>query len=482
MTDVANLEAVDVIRRQMGAALKTQLDGSFAVIRYPPGFNFNTQYGNAAYHNPHTFELLDQLCKTSGDGTASLTGSSFSNKFGAIMRTVDYVISTADAAANKKALADFKSQTALVIQEFETSFGKITDAQITASGSLPATKTGYILAFLKKNFPGDQPSLGWAYASLEAAYADWQRIGVQIERTSAGPRDAINTVSAAQQAANYPNAANGGFQTSPTTWAVGYTGLPTAGAISTSLQDVSRTATVNFILQDIPPLMAAQKIHTKNAPTKPPQEAVLPIASLKLRVVQTGAIQPRTLAAPMSALKTAPAKPPDDPWKSATKITMQIVYVGLTILRADPVELSSDLKTGWFTRQILTDVAHKTGQDVTGLQLRGSSFSADELFGQGKTFARVRTFVISQEPTVKLTFFGTSLSGLTSHFKINQKAELDLGSLISLGRGSGDFNVTDVTTAQGSVTITLAPPTQTVTIPAVDQTAHIIGGVIDFPK
>ena len=168
---------------------------------------------------------------------------------------------------------------------------------------------------------------------------------------------------------------------------------------------------------------------------------------------------------------------------SSTNVTMDMTYPGVTLFAAAPSVLSTDNSTGWYAMDILSDILAKTGQDATGYKLQGSEFDVQDLFGPGGTFSRLKTFVISQAPTIKMTFTGADASKITSALKANASASVDLLGLFSLGSVSGSYSVQSVNagTSDGSVTVTFGPPAVSGTVPLQQQVAYVLGGVASYP-
>jgi hypothetical protein len=459
MQPATSLLATQEIGRQLAALLGPQIDGPFRLIRYVPGFNFNAQYGMSAFWNPKTFAIYDQLCADAADGTVTLTGASFSARFAAILGSVGYAQSSADSAAATAATKAFEALEAAVLDSFERNFGRISKRDIAASGCRPPTKTGFILYYVAKNFPGLPPAIPAAFADFAGHHAKWLAAGAQIEKSAAAMQVAEDRVTAAAANVTAPTAANGGLQTGVAAWIPAFRGLPDNNSILASLSDPTRAATLRFDLQ-----------------TGANQMVNLSVGSTAVGAVPTGDLALRL--AP-TALMAGGAQ--DDLWSAATRVEMAVSYTGLTILRADPVEISADRKTGWFSRLILSDVVAKTGQDATGFRFIDSTFAVADLFGPGKSFARVATFVISREPTVTLTFHGTGVDTLAARFATDQQAEVDLGGLVGFGGAGAAYAVQAVTSGSGTVTVTLAPPPPVGTTPDIDQTAHVIGGVVEYP-
>lgn len=458
MPDSTNQKAAEAIARQISAYLGSTIEPGFVVIRYPPGFNFNVQYGASAYWNPRALALVDQLCASTGPGTASLTGASFSAKYAAILGAVGYSASAADNAAQTKASKAFSEQQDKVVDAFEDTFGRIRRRDIQTSACRPPTKAGYVTWYVQNNYPGTPPTFPPLVAAFGAAYAKWFAMGEQLQKMAGREQAALNLVAASTADTVTPGAQNGALQTGADSWSVCYA-LPDNNTILSSLRDPGRSVTVSLELQ-------SDSNHTVSLRLDNQDIGSIPNSGLSIAVAPPGAAKAAGL---------------DNLWDVAQKVEMQIAYSGITVIRADPREISADLKTGWYCSQIVADIVAKTGKDVTGLKLQGSTFSVDDLFGRGKSFARVRTFVISQEPTVTLTFRGAGVSALAARFPKDQPARIDLDEIVTFGSTSADYNVLDVTTGADTVTVRLGPPAPVGTVPAVDQTAHVIGGVVVYP-
>ncbi len=450
--------AAEAISRRIAAYLGAQIEPGFRVIRYPPGYNFNVQYGMPVMWNPHTFGLIDQICRLDGPHSASMTGSSFSAEFAAILASVGYHTSTADIRAQKQAIGDFDRQGDRVVQVFEAEFGPITAAMIQASGAVPRTKPGYVSWYVGAHYPGTPPRFPPVLASFSAAYAAWLSLGETVEKSARQAQAAAALVSAARAHSIHPGAGNGGFPTGPSAWSVAYCGLPTNNQINAGLDNRQSTVSVTIDVEDAGAGMASLSLDRQSL-------GRVPRTDLRLSVA----------AAPEDTAR------PVDPWAAARHVGLEIVYTGITAIRADPVSLSADRQSGWFSLPILQQIVAKTGKDVTGLQLQGSAFSIDALFGPGGSFARVQTFVIAQQPTVKMTFRGTNLDALAGQVTTDQAAQLSLGKIVSLGVDGRDYRVLDMQSTGTELTVTLGAAPPSGTVPLIDQTAHVIGGVIQFP-
>jgi hypothetical protein len=146
--------------------------------------------------------------------------------------------------------------------------------------------------------------------------------------------------------------------------------------------------------------------------------------------------------------------------------------------------LKADLTVGWYETEILTQVVQKDGTADTGFRLTGSQYSIRDLFGPGKRFARVKTFVVSRDPTIKITFYDASLSALRDKYQPGKSISLSLAGTFHFGLGGSGLEVQSVdshATGENKTVVTIGPAITQGTILDEDRTAHILGGVMDYP-
>ncbi len=465
MTDETKVIISNSIKRAATQLLGSELDGPFSVVSYPPGYNFFVVFGQPPYWNSATLGEIDQLCAEDESGIATLIGSRFSALYASILKNVVYKQSSADKQNLGTLQQKFGSQTKVAISAYEAAFGTVTQQQIDDSKCWPANKLGYIQYIVSLKYNDDPQQIPAIYASFASAYLQLISLGKDLNSIASRPGAAQEQLNAAITHTANPSAANGGWQTGESRFGVSYTGLPAVTAIVGSLATNDRKLTVTLELIDNGSPMSLD-----------------PPGIDQSRAGQTAIQLPKAMVhVELGKLTSAASQAIGTLSGGQSKIDMVIVYPGVTILQANPLELSADLTTGWYSLSILSDVAQKTGGDVSGFQLYGSNMKVSELFGQGKTFARVKTFVISREPTIQLTFYGADPDTIRNQFKQGEAAQFDVAGTLSYGSTSSGLNVQNVDVVGGNTVVTLAPPTITGTIPSDAQTAHVIGGVLDFP-
>ncbi len=107
----------------------------------------------------------------------------------------------------------------------------------------------------------------------------------------------------------------------------------------------------------------------------------------------------------------------------------------------------------------------------------------NELFGEGGRLSRLKTFVVSRQPDMSMTFKGANSHKVTSDMKVGAKASIDLLGLFRVGSASADYSVKQVneSSSDGSVTVTFSAPEPSGTTPLQQQVAYVMGGVASYP-
>ncbi len=168
--------------------------------------------------------------------------------------------------------------------------------------------------------------------------------------------------------------------------------------------------------------------------------------------------------------------------QSGSEFSATVTYDGITVVPANPTKLSANNEKGWYASDILEETAAKSGKDVTGYQLIDSEFDPKTLFGENGKLRRMKTIIISQQPSLKLHFSKFNCAGFEKMFKENTEVEFSLfGDLIS-GNHENGYSVTERkydATAQ-SLDVTLTPKKLGSSGTAAGQTAYVLGGVAEY--
>ena len=460
MATSVNQQVSEAIRQQISAALSAKIDSGFVVIHYPSGFAYFTQYGSSAFFNPATLELVDSLAVANGDGTADIADSRFSGQYADLLGSSAFQVSSADQKSQNAASREFSKASDELVREFEKALGRIRKRQLQAADGTTLEKIMYVEQYINEHYAGPGKSWPISLTALSTEFTSWSLKAQNMRRAMKVQNDAMQLLTQSCKNATTPDAGNGGMQTGASNWVPAYRGLPNVATIVQSIS--SGTPQMNVQLE------------FDNTGQN----------SLKMKVgpKAVGNIAPSMLQFSLSAQDGTQSRSVNDLWKSATRVVMDIDYCGVTLVSSQPQEIASDRSTGWYSGTVISQLATKTGKDVTGFQLQGSLFDASTLFGPGKSFARVKTFVISDDPTITLWFYGVDATATVQKFSGQPKAELTVAGIAAFGTKTTEYQVNSVFDDGKAVKVVIAPSDPGIAVPPEDQRAHIIGGVLDFPS
>ncbi|HEY4336072.1 MAG TPA: hypothetical protein VGM89_09245 [Puia sp.] len=442
------------IQQKVSEFLSTQLNGTFQVVSYPSGFHYGITYGNNAYYNSATLRDIDSLLGVADNGQLQLTGAGFSGLYAQLLPAITFTFSQADLDRMNKQDAAAAGQIASVISEFSNAGGTLSNP-LPFGGAIQDIFNQLIKQFGSlANIPNTMNPLRNAIAAYQSLAGDSYAMHNRYYVATAALAAALKNITA-------PSAANGGMQTSASTFYDGYSPdlLPSANKLIGGLNTSSNAVGVDISLSSFTSTSSNMKIGGGLGFS-------IPIADI-LNISIGG-------SASYSVAKYT---------SQSSTIKMNLNYPGVTLFAATPSELSTDSSTGWYDNQMLKEVVANTGKDATGFALQGSEFNIGDLFGTGKAFSRLKTFVISQQPTITMIFSAADNESIVKELQVNASASIDLFGLFSLGSVSGSYHVQNVTedSKEGTVTVTLGPPQASGTIPLQQQVAYVMGGVASYP-
>lgn len=445
---------MDEIQSQINQKFSTLLDGTFDTVNYPSGFNYGITYGNNANYNEATLQDIDTLLGRSSNGLLELTGGRFSDYYAQLLPNIVFTFSQDDQKTMQDQDTAASGQIASVLQEFVNIGG-------TFSNPLPlGGKLQDVFNQLTKEF-GDLSKIPDTMNALRNAIASYKSIAAESYALHAKWYQATARLSAIQNNVTKPDAKNGGMEVGTGGYYVGYTPnkLPTANQLIGGLSTDSNSIEVDLHLSNFSSQSSKLSISGKAGFTIP----ILDILDIGF-----------SAHANYNMSKYV---------SSTTDIKMNIKYKGVTVFSAFPSALSTDMTQGWYALDILQEVVAKTGKDSTGYKLTGSEYNVDDIFGPGKIFSRLKTFVISQQPEISMTMSGAQVSQLKTDLKVGASVDVKLFDLFSLGSVSADYSITNIDdkSVAGSVTITFGPPNVSGTTPIENQVAYVLGGVASYP-
>jgi hypothetical protein len=330
---------------------------------------------------------------------------------------------------------------------------------IKTSQCVPASKIGYVMWYVTDKMGGDVTKS--PFADFQVAYQQWLNLAAPAASISQAQSVALARIKAAIANTKSPSDKNRGFQTGDSSFSVGYSDLPSTSWIVSSLgpANAGRAVTVSVSL-------SYESSTASNFSIGGKAGFSVPLDSLSIDVGASAKYD-------LSKLNSL-----------GQSMSISLTYPSITIVGSSAVLLAKDNQSGWYDGSIIHQLVENTGVDTTGYALVNSQFSVAETFGPGKTFARAKTLVLSQMPTVVMVFHNATLATVQSYFKESASVSMKLFGFIPLGSASQSYSVSSMTQDQktGDVSVTLSPPSISGTIPWDQQTCNVLGGVVDYPS
>lgn len=457
------------IQDKVNQTFSSTLGGTCETVNYDPGFNWGMQFGPNAYYNAKSLNNLDLLVAKGTNEILTLPGSTFSNLYNTVLGSVAYGFSEADY--HRMQTEDHNADA--ILQNLVSNTGAWVTEVAPFPNPLPddifpPNKLQYVIATLTSKFGKDGvlniDDIPDALQSVRTQLQDYKVAAAFSFAQRSRSSSAMVQLNAAKKNSKTPSATNGGLETGPSTYGIPFTGIPNQNIINGDLQTKPPTNSVSVNLSFSQFSSTASQLSIGGS-------AGISVGLDFLSFSIGG-------SSSYSVSKYA---------SSGFTMTVDVTYPGITIIGTAPTNLATDCKTGWFSGapagSILSEVVKNSGKDATGFQYQGSEISIPDTFGPGKAFSRLKTWVICQQPTMKMTFKGGESSKIATDFKQNASASVKLFGLFSIGSVSESYEVqkTDSQSSTGEVTVTMGPPKVIGNTPSQDSTAYVLAGVASYP-
>lgn len=448
----AEADFVAVLEERAAALLGSQLDGPFTAVGLPSGFNYGVTFGVNAVYNPDTLRAFDSTLATR-DGRLVLDGGGFSQLYAAILDQTTYGYSKAAQATLDREAAQAEAQIASVIAAWEQAGGTFTDP-LPLGGKLQD-----IFNQVDAQFGG----IGQIPSSLNAlrvALSSYEVIAQQSFALGQAFAAASTRLARLRQNVLTPTAANAGLPIGGGAHAIGWDDLPTANQLLGGLQTDGNRLEIGFTADQFESGRTSVQVGGGGA------SARIPIG--RIFSFQIGGGARLSL---------------DRYVTESSSVSVKLTYKGVTVAAASPRRATIDGRQGWYDVGLLRAVVANTGRDATGYRLPADgAFDIAATFGPGKAFSRLKTYVISQEPEVEITFESARAEALVKDFEQAASVKFSLFGVINIGVSDG-YRVRTVERSGSTsrVSITMGAPEPSGTTPLSDRIAHVIGGVASYP-
>lgn len=437
-----------IIKTNVSNALGSKLDGEFIAVNYPAGFPYAVKQ---QYYNADALSVLNLLL-TEADGIPAF-GSPFSSLFLDVINNLEYAFSTSDQALMNQEETAQASLVGTIINEYKQS--ELDDTPQDYPGIL------YIIKRIKEVTGTDYKNVNFEeYPTLSALCRnlnEYARLGKYTAKMESAWNIADDKMRAITEHITNPSIENGGIKTDANTVSIGWLQLPETGTL---LHDLQSGSTISFSF-------SARDFHDESSTLyfTSGVTAHIPFSWLfDLHVEHEHEYDLSKYA------------------RNESKLSFTITYKGVTTLSAIPATLSDSKQTGWFAGDILNAAALNSGKDATGYKLHGSQYNPATLFGENGQLKRMKTFVLSQQPEITLSFSKFDCSAMQQIFTQSTDVTFSiLGGLIS-GEHNNDYSFTEYSYNEQEQTLTVKiVPTPIGSVGSIGkQTAFVLGGVAEY--
>lgn len=437
----------NIIKTNVSNALGAKLDGEFTAVNYPAGFNYAIKQ---QYYNADSLSTLNSLIGVT-DGIPSF-GSPFSSLYKDVINNLEYGFSSKDKEMMNQEETAQGALVDTIINEYKQS--GLDDTPEDYPSILYITKrikavtgTGYLYVDTK-----EYPTL----SNLCRKLSEYTRLGVYTNKLERAWNAADDRMLAIAEHITEPSASNGGLKTDGSHFSIGWNQLPETEQLLKSLQGGS-TISFSFSASDFHD--KSSTLHFTSGVT-----SHLPFSWIfNMTVNHEHEYDLSTFA------------------REQSELTFSVTYKGISVLGAVPTPLSDNNESGWFASDILNEAASKSGKDATGYKLHGSKYNPMTLFGKNGQLKRLKTFVLSQQPEITLSFSKFDCSEMQKIFTQSTDISFQvLGGLIK-GEHNNDYSFSEYHYNEQGQTLTVkiipAPIGSAGSIGK--QTAYVLGGVVE---
>jgi hypothetical protein len=453
------------LKKKMDEMFSQQTNGAFETMSVPNGMYWGIQFGGNNYYNRNFLNQANLQAIRGSNGILTIGNDLFTQLYKDILGATVFAFSQSDEKANAQDNTNNQSQVQALINGWETDMGSpITKAQM--DGAFPTTKLGYILGQYVSKWSSNPDNVPDAFPNFKPAllvYLAQAAISARLGTQAAALNERLKAARANSVAGT---ADNGGLPISANEYYLPLGPFPTQNKINSSLQTLTNKVSMNFKLENFSSNTSRLSIEGKTGFTIP----ILDFASIGV---------------------SGGAKYTVDKYaSSSTVINTDITYEGITFVEAPLTDanLSGDNKKGWYWNDGLSDGIRNvwtsgSNPSKTGLALHSTQYPVDEYFGTGKKFSRIKTWILSQEPTIKMQFCGADASKIKTDFKQTSHVGVKLFGLIDVGSVDQSYQVTDVDdkSVAGCVTVTMGSTKTIGTTTSADARAYVVGGVPSYP-
>jgi hypothetical protein len=472
------------LQAQAMAAVEDTFKSTLYPVQFPSqgDFKWNWQNGNQVF-NDATYQYINALA---GPGDVANTvelssGGGFANAYVAVLNAMVYSLSAGDQAKLTQAQSNASVQAGTIVSDYQTNFGTITPAQMTAAGV--ATKQDYVISYvLGSQWSGATPPLSYTTMAgarnLKALLPKAPGSGDQVitdvtvylnlMQPVNGLSDELQngawTLSQLKGNAMSPTSANGGIQTfDPNTGTVlpnyndGWAISDSIASINNDLLNTSRTISIS---------MTTSQSSGSELNVNVEGQAGFSIGSwLEFSTEASGSYD-------MS--KTA---------GTSTDCSVSITYAGYSMVPAAPAAWQQATNVGFYYADPINQAVANGSQDVTGFKFLNTPPYQLGSLASGGNFGLLTNLLISNFPTISITYTHADYSSFSQSWNEQVSGNLTLFGFIKLGSFSQGAYGSSFTQGSdnSSFTVTFSASPEVTGVPQNLKTAYVIGAAVTNP-
>jgi hypothetical protein len=163
--------------------------------------------------------------------------------------------------------------------------------------------------------------------------------------------------------------------------------------------------------------------------------------------------------------------------------TVSMKYIGFTMVPTAPTAWQQATDIGWFYG---APIAEAWANWQSGTKPTGFNFVSDPtpiLGPNGSGLAQITNLLISNFPTITITYTNADYQRFQEAWSEQASGNIRLFGFLDVGSFSQGVYSSTVTSngSNSSFSVTFTPSPQILTVPALQQTAYVIGGTFDYP-
>jgi hypothetical protein len=465
-------------------AVKSIFNSTLYPVQYPVqgDFKWNWQNANQVF-NDATYQYVN-ACVQPGAvaNTIALSpAGGFANAYVTVLNAMAFSLSKGDQAKLTSAQSNASVQAGTIISDYQTTFGQITAAQMTAAGV--QTKQDYVIGHvLGGQWSGATPPLSYTKMASarnlkallpNAPFSSDQVIAdVTVYLNLMQPVNGLSdqllngtwTLSQLKGNAMAPSAANGGIQTfDPNTGMVnpsyndGWAISSSVASINNDLQNTGRTISIG---------MTTSRSSGGSLSVSVEGQAGFSIGSWLQFSTEAGATYD------MSKVQG-----------TSTDCSVTIIYEGYSMIPAAAAAWQQATNSGFYFPDPINEAVANGNQDVTGFRfLNTPPYNLGPL-ASGGNFGLLSNLLIANYPTIKITYSHADYSAFAESWSQTVSGNLTLFGFIKLGSFSeGTYGSSFAKGSDNSTfTVTFGASPEVTGVPQNLRQAYVIGGAVANP-